>query len=81
MLRAALWARSRDFAAATHSATRVGGVLAAAIIAVGLIEVLTGGFEGIWLVVIGWFILQAGRLEDRRADMRTAPNARSGDSP
>ena len=73
MLRAALWARSRNFATATHQAARVGGVLAAAIIAIGLIEVFTGGFEGLWLVVIGWFILQAGRAEDLRAGRSQSP--------
>lgn len=72
MLRSALWARSRDFAAATHRATRIGGVLAAAIIAVGLVEMLAGGYEGLWLAVIGWFILEAGRAEDQRADTRDA---------
>jgi CBS domain-containing protein len=72
MLRSALWARSGDFAAATHRATRVGGVLATGIIAVGLVETLTGSYEGIWLAVIGWFILEAGRAEEQRADTRDA---------
>jgi Zn-dependent protease/predicted transcriptional regulator len=67
MLRAALWARSRDFAAATHRATRIGAVLAAVIIALGLVEVIAGGIDGIWLAVIGWFILEAGRAEEQRA--------------
>jgi Zn-dependent protease len=72
MLRSALWARSGDFAAATHRATRVGGVLATAIIALGLVETLAGGYEGIWLAVIGWFILEAGRAEEQRVDTRDA---------
>jgi Zn-dependent protease/predicted transcriptional regulator len=72
MLRAALWARSRDFAAATHRATRIGGVLAAVIIALGLVEVLAGGIDGIWLAIVGWFILEAGRAEEQRAETRRA---------
>ena len=72
MLRAALWARSRDFAAATHRATRVSSVLAAAIIALGLVEVLAGGLDGIWLAVVGWFILEAGRAEEMRVETRDA---------
>jgi Zn-dependent protease len=67
MLRAALWARSGEFAAATLHAARIGSVLAAAIIAIGLLEMLTGGIEGIWLAMVGWFILVAGRAERRRA--------------
>jgi Zn-dependent protease len=69
ILRSALWARSRDFEAATHRATRIGAVLAAVIIALGLLEVLAGGIDGIWLAVVGWFILDAGRAEARRVDI------------
>jgi Zn-dependent protease len=72
MLRSALWARSRDFAYATHRATRIGAVLASAIIAIGIIETLAGATEGIWLAVLGWFILEAGRAEEQRAETRHA---------
>jgi Zn-dependent protease len=70
ILRAALWARSRDFAAATHRATRIGGVLAAVIIAIGLVEVIAGGIDGLWLVIVGWFIRSAGRAEAQHAETR-----------
>lgn len=72
VLRSALWARSRDFSDATHRATRIGAVLASAIIAIGIIETLAGATEGIWLAVLGWFILEAGRAEDQRAETRHA---------
>ena len=42
------------------------------IIALGLVEVLAGGIDGIWLAIVGWFILEAGRAEDQRAETRRA---------
>ena len=72
MLRAALWARSRDFSDATHRATRIGAVLATAIIAIGILETVAGATEGLWLAVLGWFILEAGRAEEQRAETRHA---------
>ena len=72
MLRAALWARSRDFTDATHRATRIGAVLATAIIAIGILETVAGATQGLWLAVLGWFILEAGRAEEQRAETRHA---------
>jgi len=79
ILRAALWARRGDFAAATRRAAAVGAVLSVAIVALGLIETARGMTEGIWLALIGWFILQAGGAERRAAGparSRSAPQER-----
>jgi Zn-dependent protease len=65
VLRAALWARSGDRPSATHRATRIGTMLAAIMIVLGVLEALAGGLGGIWLAVIGWFILEAGRAEEQ----------------
>jgi len=65
VLRSALWARSGSMPAATHRATRVGGVLAALMIGAGLVTVLNGSLGGLWLALIGWFVLEAGRAEER----------------
>ena len=65
VLRSALWARSGSLPAATHRATRVGGVLAAFMIGAGLVTVLYGGLGGLWLALIGWFVLEAGLAEER----------------
>ena len=67
ILRSILWARSGDFAAATRRAATAGALLSAAIVAFGLIEVARGMNVGIWLALIGWFILQGGRAERHRA--------------
>lgn len=63
VLRAALWARCGSLSAATDRAARVSGVLAAMLIGVGILELLAGGLAGLWLALIGWFVLEAGRSE------------------
>jgi Zn-dependent protease len=63
VLRAALWARSGSLSAATDRAARVSGVLATMLIGFGILELLAGGPGGLWLAVIGWFVLEAGRAE------------------
>jgi Zn-dependent protease/predicted transcriptional regulator len=64
VLRAALWSRTHDFAAATHKATRVSGFIATVMIMMGILETVAGGFQGLWLALIGWFVLEAGRAEE-----------------
>jgi Zn-dependent protease len=66
ILRAALWARSGDLTRATHRAARVSVVLAGVLLGLGLLETLSGGLGGLWLALIGWFVLEAGRSEERR---------------
>jgi Zn-dependent protease len=65
VLRALLWARTRDLAVATHRASRIGSVLAAMLIGLGLVETLQGAFGGLWVALIGWFVLAAGRAEEQ----------------
>jgi Zn-dependent protease/CBS domain-containing protein len=65
VLRSALWARSGNLTSATHRATRIGGILSALMIGAGLVTVLYGGLGGLWLALIGWFVLEAGRAEER----------------
>ncbi len=65
VLRSALWARSGNLASATHRATLVGGVVAALMIGAGLVTVLYGGLGGLWLALIGWFVLEAAGAEER----------------
>ena len=72
VLVAALWARSGDRTAATHRATRIGGALAGAMIVIGVLDAITGMPSGIWLALVGWFILEAGRAEDRYVTMHAA---------
>jgi Zn-dependent protease/predicted transcriptional regulator len=69
VLRAAIWWMKGDEARATLLSARVGQVAAIGFIAVGALQFLTsGGFAGLWLAFIGWFLLSAvgatyGQLE------------------
>ena len=66
VLRAALWARTGDLITATHRAARVSRMLAFALVALGIIEVAGGQLGGLWLALIGWFVLEAGRAEEQQ---------------
>jgi Zn-dependent protease/CBS domain-containing protein len=70
VLRAILWARTRDLTLATHRATRIGAVLATLLIALGIVETLQGAIGGLWMALIGWFVLEAGRAEERHVVTR-----------
>lgn len=64
MLRAALWAWKGDLQSATRMAAGAGRVLAIGMIGLGLaIAVLGQGIDGVWLAMIGWFVLQAAGAE------------------
>jgi Zn-dependent protease len=57
VLRAALWARSRNMLKATRWAATTGTVISFLLITVGVLTVLAGGLVGgIWFIVIGWFL-------------------------
>jgi Zn-dependent protease len=66
ILRAAIWSRTGDLTQATHRSVRIGGVLASGMIFLGIFEVARGAFGGLWLALIGWFVLEAGRSEEQR---------------
>jgi Zn-dependent protease/predicted transcriptional regulator len=72
VLRAILWSRSRDLMRATARAARIGRLLALALIAVGVVRLLGGDFFGLWLALIGWFIMQAGSASLAQASLRQA---------
>jgi Zn-dependent protease/CBS domain-containing protein len=72
VLRALLWWRSGDRTRATHTAARIGRLLALALIAFGVVRLLGGNFGGLWLMLIGWFIMQAGSASVAQASLRQA---------
>jgi Zn-dependent protease len=72
VLRAILWLRSGDLMRATSRAARIGRLLALALIAVGVVRLLGGDFFGLWLALIGWFIMQAGSASLAQASLRHA---------
>jgi Zn-dependent protease/CBS domain-containing protein len=73
VLRAALWARRRDFVAATRTAGALGRGFGQVLIAAGLLLVIfVGAFGGFWLAFIGWFLLAAAEAEIQAAATRDA---------
>jgi Zn-dependent protease/predicted transcriptional regulator len=72
VLRAILWRALKSLARATRTAVRVGRVVALAIIAFGVFQLLGGHPGGLWLMLIGWFIMQAGAAGGVQASLRHA---------
>jgi Zn-dependent protease/CBS domain-containing protein len=72
LLRAALWRWRGDQAWAATVAARAGQLLGWLLIALGLLEFLTGrGIGGLWLALIGWFLVSAAHAEQRQAQLGT----------
>ncbi len=60
VLRAALWAITGDILKATHWAARAGQLIGGALIAyavLGVLRIVPGASDTIWLGLIGWFIV------------------------
>lgn len=56
VLRALLWATTKDLLKATRWASRVGQGIGMLLIAVAVFGVLQGEFNLVWLAVMGWFL-------------------------
>jgi Zn-dependent protease len=68
ILRAFLWWRTGDRTRAAVGAARSGRTFGWALIALGAaIALFGGGFGGIWIALIGWFITSAARAEEEHA--------------
>ncbi|SCL16988.1 Zn-dependent protease (includes SpoIVFB) [Micromonospora nigra] len=73
LLRAAVWKATGDRTKASVVAARAGRVLGALLIGLGLWQFLVGaGFGGLWLALIGWFLIGAAGIEERQARMGSA---------
>ncbi len=71
LLRALVWWRTGNRLRATGIATGAGRVLGWILVAVGLYEVLQGGFGGgLWLMLIGWFMVAMATMEGSQAGLR-----------
>jgi Zn-dependent protease/CBS domain-containing protein len=70
VLRSILWQTTGSLASATRGAARVGKVIAAIMIGLGLISVFQGDLGGLWLAAIGWFLLQAAAAADQDVMLR-----------
>lgn len=68
LLRAALWKWRGDRVWATVAAARAGRILGLGLIGLGLWELLAlRSVAGLWLAMVGWFILGAAEMEEQQA--------------
>jgi Zn-dependent protease len=74
VVQALMWWRTGDRDRAERAAARGGQVLGILLIAVGWISVLRGALSGLWLAVIGFFVLIVANAERQHA--RLAPALR-----
>jgi Zn-dependent protease len=73
VLRSALWRQRGDFAWATHTAGRIGRAFGQLMIAAGIaFVVLLGAPGGLWLALIGWFLVTAAHAETQMVALREA---------
>ncbi|HVL97735.1 MAG TPA: site-2 protease family protein [Egibacteraceae bacterium] len=81
ILRAYLWHRRGDRVGSAITASRAGRTFGFVLIALGLLEFVAGaGLGGLWLVLIGWFLVNAASAEEEHARMRgTLGDIRVGD--
>ena len=71
LLRAWLWRRSGDRYRPTSSAAWLGRICAFLMIGLGLLVlVVQGALSGLWLILLGWFLLTAARGEEAQVMMR-----------
>jgi Zn-dependent protease/CBS domain-containing protein len=68
VLRAALWHWRRDRLSAAVAAATAGRVFGYVLVAVGILQVATGrSFDGIWLALIGLFLVNAATAEEQQS--------------
>jgi Zn-dependent protease/predicted transcriptional regulator len=68
VLRAALWRWRGNRVTAAVSAARAGRFVGFAMIALGVLQVVLGrGLGGVWLALIGWFVVSAATAEEQHA--------------
>jgi Zn-dependent protease len=67
LLRAVLWRHNGDRIRATQASSRTGSVLGMVLIGLGVFQVLNGLIVGLWLAVVGWFVINAASAERQAA--------------
>ena len=73
ILQALLWMRHGDRVRASVSASRAGRVFGFVLVGLGLLQFAFGAFVGgVWMVFLGWFLLNAARAEERDVVLRGA---------
>ncbi|MFG2088831.1 MULTISPECIES: site-2 protease family protein [unclassified Spirillospora] len=73
VLRAFLWWRRGDRTGAAVTAARAGRVFGLALIALGFVQFVVGaGFGGLWLALIGFFLVTAAGAEEQQTRVNAA---------
>lgn len=70
VLRAGLWWMTGNLEQATRWAAAGGRIFGWVLMLVGALEVLSGAFQGLWLILIGWFITSAASSSYSQLMMR-----------
>ncbi len=70
VLRALLWRRSGDFISATRKASKTGQRIALFFIFLGIFSLLTGYSNGVWFILIGWFLYTAAQSSYQQATIK-----------
>jgi Zn-dependent protease/CBS domain-containing protein len=73
LLRAALWGMTKDLRKATFLASRIGRGFAYLLIVFGALALFAGaGFQGVWLALIGFFLLQGAQASSTQVVLKEA---------
>ncbi|MFC5186025.1 site-2 protease family protein [Actinomadura harenae] len=70
VLRALLWGHYGNRARADKAATGAGRLIGAALMGLGVVEVLFVGIAGLWLLLLGWFLMRASQAEETVREVR-----------
>ena len=70
-LRSMLWRRSGDMRRATETAAGIGRVFGWLLIVLGVLDTVSGEPTGLWLAVIGFFIVNAAGAQAIGAEIRS----------
>lgn len=70
VLRAILWRFNGDKERSWVQAARAGRVVGFVVIGLGVLQFAAFGVGGLWLVLIGWFLVSAARVEEGQATLR-----------
>lgn len=73
ILRAIIWGITKNLQKATYLATRVGRAFAYLLITFGAVSLFAGaGFQGIWMALIGFFLLQGAQASYTQVVLKEA---------
>jgi Zn-dependent protease len=72
VVQAMMWWRTGDRERAERAAGRSGQILGILLVALGWIAVLGGSWSGLWLALIGFFVIIVAKAERQQASLATA---------